>query len=333
MKKEDFLFGCNKIKEFFSGLISENILSHAYLIEGPEGSGKKSLAKYIAASLACGKNCDGCNICHRIAEGHCPDIKFISRSDGQKSISVDAVREMIDDTALTPTELDFKMYVIDGAERLSPQAQNSLLKIIEEPPQGVYILLLCESSAQILVTVKSRVQRIVMSPLSRAETEEYLRQHCEQSLFGDESKLDFAVRLSRGAAGKAVELITDGEKEYSMFLSAKSIIDAQSKKNRGVSEYDMLGIVSKAMTGRDEAEMLFSMLASAYRDILSSKMTGNVTGEFFTEDEAEKYVLLLPVEALKKSVEAITKLSADSNYNFNISLAASALSVLLWRAA
>ena len=62
MKKEDFLFGCNKIKEFFSGLISENILSHAYLIEGPEGSGKKSLAKYKAASLECGKNWAGCNI-------------------------------------------------------------------------------------------------------------------------------------------------------------------------------------------------------------------------------------------------------------------------------
>lgn len=333
MKRENFLFGCDGIKRFFSGLVSEGILSHAYLIEGPEGSGKKSLAKYIAASLACGKNCDDCNICHRISEGHCPDVKFISRSDGQKNISVDAVREMIDDTSLTPTELDFKMYVIDGAERLSPQAQNSLLKIIEEPPRGVYILLLCESSAQILVTVKSRVQRVAMPLLSPAETEEYLRQHCERSLLDDESKLDFAVRLSGGAVGKAVKLLSDGEKEFAMFLSAKSIIDAQSKKNRGVSEYDMLGIVSKAMTGRDEADMLFSMLASAYRDVLSSKMTGNVTGGFFTEDEAEKYVLSLPMETLKKSVEAVTTLSADSNFNFNMTLAASALSVLLWRAA
>ena len=79
--------------------------------------------------------------------------------------------------------------------------------------------------------------------------------------------------------------------------------------------------------------MLFSMLASAYRDVLSSKMTGNVTGGFFTEDEAEKYVLSLPMETLKKSVEAVTMLSADSNFNFNMTLAASALSVLLWRAA
>ena len=230
MKRENFLFGCDGIKRFFSGLVSEGILSHAYLIEGPEGSGKKSLAKYIAASLACGKNCDDCNICHRISEGHCPDVKFIS-------------------------------------------------------------------------------------------------------LLDNESKLDFAVRLSGGAAGKAVKLLSDGEKEFAMFLSAKSIIDAQSKKNRGVSEYDMLGIVSKAMTGRDEADMLFSMLASAYRDVLSSKMTGNVTGGFFTEDEAEKYVLSLPMETLKKSVEAVTMLSADSNFNFNMTLAASALSVLLWRAA
>ena len=178
MKKENFLFGCDEVKAFFSELISDGIFSHAYLIEGPEGSGKKSLAKYIAASLACGGNCNDCNICHRIAEGHCPDIKFISRSEGQKNISVDAVRDMIDDTSLTPLELDFKMYVIDGAERLSAQAQNSLLKIIEEPPKNVYILLLCESSAQILVTVRSRVQRVPMQLLSRAETEEYLKQHC-----------------------------------------------------------------------------------------------------------------------------------------------------------
>ena len=195
-----------------------------------------------------------------------------------------------------------------------------------------YILLLCESSAQILVTVRSRVQRVPMQLLSRAETEEYLKQHCERSLLDNESKLDFAVRLSGGSVGKAVKLLSDGEKEFEMFLSAKSIIDTQSKKNRGVSEYDMLGTVSKAMTGREEAEMLFSMLAAAYRDILSSKITGKVTGGFFTEDEAEKYVLSLPTETLKKSVEAVTKLSADSIFNFNMTLAAAALSVLLWRA-
>ena len=175
MNKDEFLFGCKDIKRRFSGWISNGILSHAYLIEGPSGSGKKSLAKYIAASLACVGNCDECNICHRISEGHCPDIKFISREEGQKNISVDAVREMIDDTPLTPTELDFKMYVFDGAEKLSAQAQNSLLKVIEEPPSGVYILLLCESSANILATVKSRVQRVVMPLLSRHEVFEYLR--------------------------------------------------------------------------------------------------------------------------------------------------------------
>ena len=333
MNKDEFLFGCKDIKQRFSGWISNGILSHAYLIEGPSGSGKKSLAKYIAASLACVGNCDACNICHRISEGHCPDIKFISREEGQKNISVDAVREMIDDTPLTPTELDFKMYVFDGAEKLSAQAQNSLSKVIEEPPSGVYILLLCESSANILATVKSRVQRVVMPLLSRDEVFEYLRAKSVPEFLYDEKKLDFAVRLSGGAPGKAEKLLSDGEKEYSTFLSAKAIIDAQSKKNRGISEYDMLNTISKAMPGREEADRLFSMLALAYRDILSSKLTGEVKGGFWTEDEAEKYVLALPLETLQKSVEAIAALAYDSNYNFNITLAASALSVLLWRAA
>lgn len=333
MKKDEFLFGCRDIKQRFSEWISCGTLSHAYLVEGPAGSGKKSLAKFIAASLACNKKCDECNTCHRINEGHCPDIKFISREEGQKNISVDAVREMIDDTPLTPTELDFKMYVFDGAEKLSAQAQNSLLKVIEEPPAGVYVLLLCESSANILTTVKSRVQRVVMPLLSRNEVFEYLRERSIPEFLCDEKKLDFAVRLSGGAPGKAEKLLSDGEKEYATFISAKAIIDAQAKKNRGVSEYDMLSIISKAMPGREEADRLFFMLALAYRDILSSKITGNVKGGFFDENEAEKYVLALPLETLQKSVEAITALAYDSNYNFNITLAASVLSVLLWRAA
>ena len=176
-----------------------------------------------------------------------------------------------------------------------------------------------------------------MPLLSRDEVFEYLRAKSVPEFLYDEKKLDFAVRLSGGAPGKAEKLLSDGEKEYSRFLwekaSAKAIIDAQSKKNRGISEYDMLNTISKAMPGREEADRLFSMLALAYRDILSSKLTGEVKGGFWTEDEAEKYVLALPLETLQKAVEAIAALAYDSNYNFNITLAASALSVLLWRAA
>ena len=252
MNKDEFLFGCKDIKQRFSGWISNGILSHAYLIEGPSGSGKKSLAKYIAASLACVGNCDECNICHRISEGHCPDIKFISREEGQKNISVDAVREMIDDTPLTPTELDFKMYVFDGAEKLSAQAQNSLLKVIEEPPSGVYILLLCESSANILATVKSRVQRVVMPLLSRDEVFEYLRAKSVPEFLYDEKKLDFAVRLSGGAPGKAA--FGRGKRVLHISFGKSDNRRTIEEKSRHIGiryvKYDIKGYAGKRRSGQ-----------------------------------------------------------------------------------
>lgn len=214
MKYGEFLTGSEAIKEMLSGLIRDKKLSHAYMIEGTRGTGKKSLAKFIAASLACAGNCESCRLCDRINGGLCPDVRIISREDGKKNISIEAVRDMIDDVQLTPTELDFKMYIFDGAETLSAQAQNALLKVIEEPPENVYIMLLCEDGTRILPTVRSRVQRIKMPLFSNDELRRFISVRVPPEFLSDGKRTDFAVRLSGGSPGRAAELLSDGDTEY-----------------------------------------------------------------------------------------------------------------------
>lgn len=128
---------------------------------------------------------------------------------------------MIDDTPLTPTELDFKMYVFDGAEKLSAQAQNSLLKVIEEPPSEVYILLLCESSANILATVKSRVQRVAMPLLSRDEVFEYLRAKSVPEFLYDEKSLTLPSDFREERPEKRKNCFRTGKKSTPHFFRQK----------------------------------------------------------------------------------------------------------------
>lgn len=331
MQNDGFLFGCLKLKAYFSGLVRDKKLSHAYLIEGPEGSGKKSLSKYIASLLACAGNCDGCRLCQRIKNGYCPDVRLITRDEGKKNISVDAVREMIDDTSLTPTELDFKMYIFDGAETLSSQAQNSLLKVIEEPPENVYIMLLCCDARTILPTVRSRAVRIPMTTESPEEIRSFLKSRPEATET-DEEKLGFAVRLCEGSLGKALGLLKDDGDELKAYNAAKAIISAQTEKNRQASESAMIELICKAAPTREAMLLLCSYLLKAYRCVLGAKTESKAENGFFDSEQAAYFGEHLTFSAVSESVRSVTEIALDGAYNFNAALAAPALAVMIWRA-
>ncbi|MBQ9510503.1 MAG: hypothetical protein IJR55_02200, partial [Clostridia bacterium] len=200
-----FLYGAQELKDSVKTLVSDGKLHHAYLLEGGEGTGKKSFAKYTAYLLCGGEKAER-NIVKRISEWACPDVRLITREEGKKNISINTVRDMIDDTPLTPTELDFKMYVYDHAECLSPQAQNALLKVIEEPPANVYIFLLCENSSQLLQTIRSRVQKLTMPLFSRNETKIFLHERFSIEELGS-GREDIAINLSNGSLGYGIELL------------------------------------------------------------------------------------------------------------------------------
>ncbi len=329
-------YGNSKQKSYFSSLIKEGKYAHAYILEAPVGAGKKSFALRLAALLAQTRD-DGTaqekeKKCRRILEGSSPDVLMLRREEDKKSIGVDAVRDFCASVYLTPSELDFKMYIFDEADLITPQAQNALLKIIEEPPSGVYMLLLCENALSLLSTVRSRAQKISLDTFSEQELRSFA---LKRSLDGadDEEKLSFAARMARGSVGMLKKLLNDEAFEFSAWSAAKKVIEGQVAKDRGVSYFNFLKQITDFVTARDALDALTSYLLSAYGDLMRIKCAESAEVSFFTKEEAEELSMLLPMETLTKSFAVTDSVRLDMQFYTNLSLTAVLLAMELWSAA
>lgn len=330
----DDIFGNERQKSLFESLIKEKRLSHAYILEAPCGGGKKAFALRIAAALASSNEPseDGDKKCRRILDGLSPDVRVLSRGDdGKKTIGVDAVRDFMASVYLTPSELGFQFYIFDEADRITPQAQNALLKIIEEPPHGVYLFLLCENALSMLTTVRSRTQKISLQVFSEKDLDAYARR--ERLLDANEGeKLNFAVRMANGSIGRLRKILENGESEFAAYSAAKQILEGQAFKDRGISYYEFLKRVCDFVQTRDALELLTGYLLSAYGDIARARCTEEPSLDFFTEDEVQKYAMMFATGSVVKSFDAVNSAREDMRYNTNLSLATAVLAMALWKA-
>lgn len=193
-------------------------LFHAYLIEGPKGSGKHTLADLITNALVCDADdppCKVCRQCYKFREKCHPDIIEIP-----SDIPVDDLRGILAEIVLTPNDAKHKIYRIDHAEKLHPAAQNLLLKVLEEPPKYVVFLLLCTAKEGVLQTVRSRCQVLQLSPLP----EEILREYFVKTFGKCDEKAENAIFLSAGFLGKALEIYQSGEGD--LVEKCKALIEA-----------------------------------------------------------------------------------------------------------
>ena len=328
---EDF-YGNDRQKAYFSSLIEEEKCSHAYILEAPAGSGKKTFAKLLAAAMAFSseKENEREAKCRRIMEGTSPDVMMLTREEGKKTIGVDATRDFCASVYLTPSELSFKMYIFDEADRITPQAQNALLKIIEEPPRGVHMILLCENSLSLLSTVRSRAQKISLDVFDQ----ERLKHYAKINAFAgadDAEKLDFAVRMAGGSIGKLRTLLESGDLEFSAYGAAKKIVEGQVSKGRGVSYFDFLKNITEHASTREAFDALTKYLVSAYGDLLRMKHAEDLPLHFYTAQEAEKLSLFMTTESIVNSFAATDSVRADMQFNTSLSLSAAVLAMELWK--
>lgn len=182
-------------------------LSHAYLFVGPKHVGKLTLALNLAQALNCEgdeKPCSTCPQCLRIAGGKHADVQVIGR-DGKVEIGIDQIREMGHSANLRPFEGRHRVFIIDGAEHLSHEAANSLLKTLEEPPPQVQLVLLAVNERLLLPTVLSRCQKLTLRPLPIPVIEHYLIGRW--SVAPQRAKI--LARLSSGCLGWAAAALTD----------------------------------------------------------------------------------------------------------------------------
>ena len=219
----DDIIGNIKIKEILESAIKTNNILHSYLFVGTEGIGKSIFAKKFAKMILCvnenKQECNNkCEACIKFDNNNNPDFEFIE-PDGN-NIKIDQIRQMNSKVMEKPIISEKKVYIINGSEKMTKEAQNSLLKTLEEPPQYVVIILICSKENDLLNTIKSRCTKIKFNDLSNEEINEYLKLNNYGILENN------FLNLSQGSIKKAIGVISSKElyeKISSLFNNIKNI--------------------------------------------------------------------------------------------------------------
>lgn len=202
------ILGNEPLKQRLCTAFAKGHSSHCYLLTGPVGSGKHTLAKQLAAALQCTqatKPCCQCAQCRKVLENVHPDVITVDDAE-KKTVSVKLVREACTDLYIRPNEGNKKIYIFPRAQDMNAAGQNALLKCIEEPPAYGVFLLLTEHAEQLLPTIRSRCVELRLSPLSDGVMKNALLQR-----FPDASAeaISAAILRSGGYLGQAVTLLEE----------------------------------------------------------------------------------------------------------------------------
>ncbi len=202
------LLGNARLRENLSRSISRGHISHCYLICGPQGSGKKTLARLLAAAILCqqqNKPCLSCNACRKVLSGNHPDLITVDDPE-KKTVSVDLIRQARADIYVRPNEAERKIYMFPRAQDMGIPGQNALLKVLEEPPEYGVFLLLADNPAKLLPTVRSRCTELKLTALP----EQLLRSTLQKEFpRADEETLGAALVRSGGYLGQAKALLSE----------------------------------------------------------------------------------------------------------------------------
>ncbi len=331
------LFGNEFHKNRIGNAIAKKRLPHALLIDGPRGSGKHTLAKEIAAALNCeGEGdaipCGMCSVCRRVRSGAYPDVKVLEKKEEKASIGVEEVKLFRSDMFLSATEGSHKVYIIDDAEKMTKEAQNALLIVLEEPPSNVNIILLASGTDSILTTIKSRTQYVPMERFTAERLDEYLtRESADARMLKASGGDGYSALLvsADGVIGRALELLTPkrrAENEEKRRVIS-DIIDAVGHRLPFTNLYEaMIGMA----TSRAEYSAGLELLITAICDLISAKKSDGFHPEFFTSEERAKEAAQDIRSAVLMSIyDAVAAAHEECSKNANITLSATNLAVRL----
>ena len=263
--------------------LADSRVPHAFLFHGPRGVGKFTVAKRFAAALLCtapreGLPCGRCRSCAASASGSHPDLDFLAPPEGSRTIPIDAVRELVRRASLTPVCGGRRVFLIDNAHDLSEEAANSLLKVLEEPPDPVVLLLVTWRPESLLPTVLSRTQAVAFKPLPAGVCAALLR---DRHGLPAEEAAELA-ELGAGSPGRALEL-----RDCPAFRWRDKIFGEILETRRG-SFFEggaRLAELAKASARGDSLEALreglrtvFSLAAAFLRDVEAARRSPGSKG-------------------------------------------------------
>ena len=334
----DQLLGNEETKSALGAAIARTTLSHALLIEGDEGSGKRTLAREIASALLCEAKgdegaslpCRACRACHLVSEGLAPDVHFITRGD-KATLGVDAVREMIGDASMASTEFDYKVYVFEDAHTLTVQAQNALLKVMEEPPEGVVILLLTEEADAMLTTVRSRARLVRMQRFTADELRTHLsriRPDLLSPLASRPEELTALLLSAEGSIGRAIKLLSPESQAALKKERAQvtAVLDALAEKTYA----PLYAALSALPQKRDPLSDALALLHTAVRDLILLQRASDPPLAFFPSREAvPEHLTSFRSRALFAFADVLSTATEELARNANVSTTLTALALRL----
>ncbi len=257
-----------RAQETLAAFVNGGRFPHALLLEGPEGSGRRTFAREIAAALFCRgehKPCGSCSQCRKVLEQNHPDVEYYGGDGSRRSFHIDTIRQLRQNAWLLPGEAPCRVCVLCGAENMTDQAQNALLKILEEPPEHTVFILTAENRAMLLPTILSRVQTIRLGPLTPAEILPVLRERCPDQ---PGEKLEWAAETA-DTIGQALALLADESLQKHAQLAQRML-----ELLCNGSEYDLLTAVEPVSRKREDLLEVCTQL----RQLLTAELTRAASG-------------------------------------------------------
>lgn len=313
------IYGYETIKEHMQSAIRLGKVSHAYIINGELGAGKKMLAGIFAKTLQCENMqdtvnpCNKCHSCIQTDSNNQPDIIWV-RHEKPASIGVDDVRnQIISDMQIKPYSSRYKIYIIDEAEKLTVAAQNAMLKTIEEPPAYGIVIFLTTNADIFLQTILSRCVMLDLRPISNSLVEQYLKDHYDVSDY----ERRFATHFAQGKIGRAKTIIESTE-----FAHLKQEVMSVIRNAKDMTAGDIIAVVNEVKNYKLTIDDYLDLLAMWFRDVLLFKSTNDTNYLIFSDE-----ISLIKTQAQTMSYEGIqdilnsidkVKIRLKANVNFEL---------------
>lgn len=315
------IIGHEQIIEHFQNAITLDKVSHAYILNGPDQSGKMMLAEAFAAALQCEKRgtegCMECHSCRQAVSHNQPDIIYLTH-EKPNTISVNDIRVQINQSIIEkPYASPYKIYIVDEAEKMNQQAQNALLKTMEEPPAYAVIILLTTNADIFLPTILSRCIRLDLKPAANDKVRSYLMEHFQIPDY----QSDVSAAFAQGNVGKAIQLASSEH-----FKEMKDSAVQLMKRVKDIDVYEMGEAVKQINEYKMSVNDYFDIMMVWYRDVLMYKATMDINSLIFKEQvydikkQASKSSYHGIQEVLKALEKAKVRLQANVNFDIVIEL-------------
>ena len=312
------IIGHEEIIRHLKNAIETGKVSHSYILTGEHGSGKKLLAGTFAMTLQCEKGgtepCQECDSCKKAIGKNHPDIIMVSH-EKPGTISIDEIRDqVIHDVAIKPYCSPYKIYIIPDADLMTPQAQNALLKTIEEPPEYAVIMLLTSNGDGLLPTIRSRCVRLDLKVVDDSLVKKYLMEHLHIPDYQEEIDVSFA----HGSIGKAKHAATSQE-FADMTSNALKLLENANK----MEVYELTDAIKNLSTEKQNIADYLDIFLFWFRDVLMFKATREIDNLVFKQDInfIKEQAKERSYENLEKILDALEKTKVRLRANVNQELA------------